>query len=59
MPDTKKEMKSKHIPGVCTKDQAVSSGLPREDLISAWPKTSTVFICVPKVVTSMWLFIKQ
>lgn len=50
MPDTKKEMKSKHIPGVCTKDRAVSSRLPREDLITAWPKTSKMFICIPKAL---------
>lgn len=46
MPDTKKEMKSKHIPVVCTKAMeqflAVS---PERDLISLWLKPFSVFIC--------------
>lgn len=58
MPDTKKEMKGKHIPGVCTKDRAVSGPLPREDLISAWPKkTPKMFIGLCTLLKAMWLLI--
>lgn len=61
MPDTKTEMKSKHIPVVCTKAMeqflAVSPG---RDLISLWLKPFRVFICTlaPEVYELIWMPIK-
>lgn len=62
MPDTKKEMKSKHIPVVCTKAMeqflAVS---PERDLISLWLKPFRVFICTlaPEVYELIGMPIKH
>lgn len=61
MPDTKTEMKSKHIPVVCTKAMeqflAVSPG---RDLISLQLKPFRVFICTlaPEVYELIWMLIK-
>lgn len=62
MPDTKTEMKSKHIPLVCTKAMeqflAVSPG---RDLISLGLKPFRVFICTlaPEVYELIWMPIKR
>lgn len=62
MPDTKTEMKSKHIPVVCTKAMeqflAVSPG---RDLISLRLKPFRVFICTlaPEVYELIWMLIKR
>lgn len=61
MPDTKTEMKSKHIPVVCTKamEQFLSVS-PGRDLISLRLKPFRVFICTlaPEVYELIWMLIK-
>ena len=56
----RKKWKASTFQESAQKTEQFSSRLPREDLISVWPKTSKTFLCVYlKFEKSIWLFIRH
>lgn len=56
----RKKWKASTFQESAQKTEQFSSRLPREDLISAWPKSSKMFLCLYlKFLKLMWLFIRH